>query len=79
MRASHQDLLGWTVRVCVCVCVCVCVHRSLAKLKLNDVKGCLNDACMAVALDPSNVKAMNKRAQAKARLGLLKVRKAGFL
>ncbi len=48
----------------------------MAKLKLNDAKGCLQDAAMAVALDPEYVKAMHKRGQAKAKMGMLQVRPA---
>ena len=48
-------------------------HRSLAWLKAGNYQNCLVDAAMAVALDPTNPKALHKRAQAKWRLGALTV------
>ena len=49
------------------------VCRALCKLKMSDFSGCLKDASVAVALDPTNTKAMHRRGMAKKGLGLLVV------
>ncbi|KXZ43261.1 hypothetical protein GPECTOR_96g727 [Gonium pectorale] len=41
------------------------INRSMARLNSNIPQKALRDACLAVALDPSNVKALHKRARAK--------------
>ena len=44
-------------------------NMALAKLRSGDARGCLSDASVAVALDPTYHKAMHRRAMAKRALG----------
>ena len=57
--ASSDDSLALAVRA----------NRAAARLKLADFVGAEQDACAALAIDPSHVKATHRRAAARVKLG----------